>query len=66
MVSESFRPETISAVIADAARDAIAEAERNNTAALGGAVPYRTFVDGIESPISTACAPMARSVRHSI
>ena len=30
-------------------RDAIAEAERNNTAAFGGTVLYRTFVDGIES-----------------
>jgi hypothetical protein len=49
MVSESLSPEAISAVIADAARDAIAEAERNNTAALGGTVSYRTFVDGIES-----------------
>src|SRR5262249_35564197 len=49
LISESFGPEAISAAIAEAAREALAEAEAFNTVALGRAVPYTTLVDGRES-----------------
>jgi hypothetical protein len=49
IISESFGPEAISAAIAEVAREALAEAEAINTAALGRAVPYTTLVDGRES-----------------
>jgi len=49
LISESFGPEAVSAAIAEVAREALAEAEAINTAALGRAVPYTTLVDGRES-----------------
>jgi hypothetical protein len=49
IISESFGPEAISAAIAEVAREALAEAEAINTAALGRPVPYETLVDGRES-----------------
>jgi hypothetical protein len=39
LISESFGPEAVSAAIAEVAREALAEAEAINTAALGRAVP---------------------------
>jgi hypothetical protein len=49
IISESFGPEAISAAIAEVAREALAEAEAINAAALGRPVPYTTLVDGRES-----------------
>jgi hypothetical protein len=49
IISESFGPEAVSAAIAEVAREALAEAEAINTAALGRSVPYTTLVDGRES-----------------
>jgi hypothetical protein len=49
LISESFGPEAVSAAMAEVAREALAEAEAINTAALGRAVPYTTLVDGRES-----------------
>jgi hypothetical protein len=49
LISESFGPEAVSAAIAEVAREALAEAEAINTAALGRVVPYTTLVDGRES-----------------
>jgi hypothetical protein len=48
-VDSSLGPDAISAIIADEARQAIADAEAVNAAALGRAVAYTTTVDGRSS-----------------
>jgi len=49
IISESLGPAAVSAAIAEIARQALADAEAINAAALGRSVPYRTLVDGRES-----------------
>lgn len=45
MVSEVLSPEVRSALIADAAREALADAQATNREALGRDAPFETFVD---------------------
>jgi hypothetical protein len=49
IITDSLGPAAISAAIAEVAREALAEAEAINAAALGEPVPYKTLVDGHES-----------------
>jgi len=49
IISESLGPKAVSAAIAKVARQALAEAEAINAAALGRPVAYKTLVDGRES-----------------
>jgi hypothetical protein len=56
-LAEDLSPEARSATLAEFAREALADAEQQNTAALGSEPPHDTFVDGTQGKSEDQVSP---------